>query len=160
MPNGDAKISLLRHTLATLVYRLAKTLREAPPEFASYRVSNAGRTPLEILAHVGDLLDWALHLAQGESIWRNAPPLAWPAEAERFFAAAKAFDDYLAAGTLRCEPEKLFQGPVADALTHTGQLAMLRRLGGWPIRGENYFVANICAGQVGAAQPKANKEFD
>lgn len=161
MPNEDAKISLLRHTLATLVYRLAKTLRDAPPEFASYQVSNSGRTPVEILAHVGDLLDWALHLAKGEHVWRDAPPLTWPAEVERFFASAKALDDFLAAAeSLRCKPEQLFQGPIADALTHAGQLAMLRRLGGWPIRGENYFVANIDAGQVGVAQPKANKEFD
>src|SRR5690242_15133695 len=129
----------LRHILATLVYRGAKTLREAPPEFSAFRPADGSRSAGEILSHICDLLDWALSQARGEERWRNSQPQAWAADAERFFAAATAFDAYLASGeTLHAEPGKLFQGALADALTHVGQIAMLRRLAGGPVRAENY----------------------
>jgi hypothetical protein len=148
---------LLRHTVATLAYRGGKALRGAPPEFAAY---DAGRTPAQILAHICDLLDWALQLADGKQVWRNSTPQAWDADVARFFAALEAFDRRLADGyALKVEPERLFQGPIADALTHVGQIAMLRRMAGCPISGENYFVAKIETGRVGADQAAAVKEF-
>jgi hypothetical protein len=160
-PRVDLKRELLRHTLATLAYRGGKTLRGAPPEFAGFRISEKTRTPAEILAHIGDLLDWALSLAQGAQAWHNSPPLAWDQGTERFFTALAAFDDCLSSdGPLGCPAEKLFQGPVADALTHIGQIAMLRRLAGAPVRGENYLAAGIAAGQVGPQQPPPAFEFD
>jgi hypothetical protein len=132
----------LRHTIATLSYRAAKVLRGAPPEFASF--SGAGRTPAQILAHLCDLFDWALHLVEGESVWNNSKPQAWDADVARFFDLLQAFDRRLdSAKPLAADPEHLFQGPIADALTHVGQLAMLRRLAGCPISGENYFIAKI-----------------
>jgi len=156
-----ASRQLLRHTVATLAYRAGKALRGTHAEFADFHACETTRTPVQILAHMGDLFDWALSMAQGQQAWRNTPPLAWSAESERFFASLKAFDDHLAAGLpLRVRAEKLFQGPVADALTHVGQLMMLRRLAGAPPRGENYFVADIAIGRVGSEQSAPVKELD
>jgi hypothetical protein len=159
---SDPSRALLRHTLATVAYRGGKTLRDAPPGFADFTVgSGTTRTPGAILAHIGDLFDWALWLARGERRWRNSTPLPWDEEVSRLFATLKAFDDYLASDAPLSAPvEQLFQGPVADALTHVGQIAMLRRLAGGPVRGENYFKAQIEAGRVGAEQSKSRVEFD
>lgn len=134
---------MLRHTLATLAYRLEKALRDAPPEFATFRASESSRTPVEILAHMGDLMDWALSHANGAERWNNSTPLAWRAEIERLHASLKAFDERLAAGGLSCDENRLFQGPIADALTHTGQIAFLRRMHGSPVPPKNYFKADI-----------------
>jgi len=155
------KIELLRHTVATLAYRAAKAVRNAPPEFAQFGGEASPRTPARILAHMGDLFDWAFGLAQGRQAWTDSTPLPWPQEVDRFFAALEKFDAYLASGVeLACPPEKLFQGPIADALTHTGQLTMLRRMAGCPIRGENYFKADIETGRAGFEQAKSRVEFD
>ncbi len=160
-PIPDRSRQLLRHTVATLAYRGGKTVRGTPEGFADFRASEKTRTPGEILAHIGDLLDWALSIAKGEQTWRNSTPLAWDAEVQRFFAALEAFDGYLASGAaLHVPAEKLFQGPIADALTHAGQIAMLRRIAGAPVRGENYFQADIAAGRVGAEQSAPRREFD
>ena len=150
----------LRHTVATLAYRAGKTLRGAPPEFADFKLDPTSRTPAEILAHMGDLLDWALSIANFRETWHNSKPLPWDQEVARFFAALEAFDARLAKGApLAATPERLFQGPIADALTHTGQLAMLRRVAGSAIPGENYFAANIAIGYVGREQAVPVKEF-
>lgn len=160
-PGYDAKRELLRHTVATLAYRGGKTLRCAPPGFTGFRISEKTRAPGEILAHVGDLLDWALSLARGKQEWHNSPPLAWDQGTERFFTALAALDACLSSdGPLGCPVEKLFQGPVADALTHIGQIAMLRRLAGAPVRAENYLRAGIAAGKVGPEQAPPAFEFD
>jgi len=154
----DEKRELMRHTLAALAYRAARAVENAPEEFAGF--DGAGRTPAQILAHMGDLFDWALSIAEGRQRWHDSAPLPWREEQKRFFAALGAFDDYLAsAEPLHAPIERLFQGPVADALSHTGQLAMLRRLDGCKIRGENYYVANIVTGRVGAEQPAAVQTF-
>ena len=100
-------------------------------------------------------------LADGKHDWHNATPLPWDQEVARFFAALTAFDRRLASGEpLECPAEKLFQGPIADALTHVGQLAMLRRMAGCGTRGENYFRATITAGRVGTDQAAPAFEFD
>jgi hypothetical protein len=152
---------MLRHTVATLAYRGAKAVRGVPAGFAKFSAGPGSRTPGQILAHIGDLLDWTLSMAQGARVWRDSDPLPWDREVQRFFSALKNLDDYLAsAGPLRAAPEKLFQGPIADALTHVGQLNYLRRLAAVPIRGENYFLAEITLGRVGAEQAPPKREFD
>ena len=157
----DPKRELLRHTVATLAYRGGKALREAPENFAWFQIGESTRTPAQILAHLGDLLDWALSLAMGEQKWNDSQPLPWEQEVARFFAALQKFDDYLASeAPLSRSCEKLFQGPIADALTHVGQLAMLRRLAGAPVRGENYNKAEIEIGRVGPEQSEKRMEFD
>jgi len=153
--------ALLRHTLATLAYRGGKAVRGAPPGFATFRAAERSRTPAEILAHVGDLLDWGLSLARGEHRWRGSGPLDWEQEVARFHAALAALDGHLAGDApLGCSAEMLFQGPIADAFTHVGQLAMLRRLAGSPVRAENYAKAEIVAGRVGPEQAAPRLEFD
>jgi hypothetical protein len=157
----DPQLALLRHAVATLAYRGGKTLRGCPEGFAELRASPTTRTPLEILTHLGDLLDWATSMARGRQEWKPAPPLPWDREVERFFAALATFDEQLAGGVPpAAPPEKLFQGPIADALTHVGQLALLRRVAGAPVRGENYYRADIAAGRVGPEQSPPVREFD
>jgi hypothetical protein len=152
---------LLRHIVATLAYRAGKTVRGAPEEFATFRVSEQSRTPVEIVAHMGDLMEWALSIAAGRQQWRNSDPLPWPQEVARFFAALEALDAYLASGQpVHVNIGKLFQGGIADALTHTGQIGMLRRLAGFPVRGENYFLAGIEPGRVGEDQAAPALEFN
>ena len=161
MPAGDPARQMLRHTLATVAYRGAKALRGAPESFAQFRVGDASRSAAQLLAHLGDLYDWGLSMAVGKQAWHDSKPLQWHTEVERFFKSLKAFDDYLAsASPLHCAIEGLFQGPVADSLTHIGQLAMLRRLANCPIKGENYFAAEIVAGRVGSEQAAPRMEFD
>ncbi len=157
----DPARQLLRHTVATVAYRGGKTLRGAPDHFAGFPIGDKTRTPAQILAHMGDLFDWALSIAGGKQAWHDSTPLPWNADVERFFASLKKFDDYLAsAEPLHSPAEGLFQGPIADALNHIGQLAMLRRLAGSPVKGENYFKAEIAAGGVGPEQPAPRREFD
>jgi hypothetical protein len=160
MSQTNQKTEMLRHTVATLAYRGAKAVRGASDSFASFKASDTTRTPAEILAHIGDLLDWALSIAKGNETWNNAEPLEWSKEIERFHAALKSFDDYLASDSeLDASCERLFQGPIADALTHVGQIAMLRRIAGEPMKGENYSRAKIQAGRVGAEQEPPKREF-
>jgi hypothetical protein len=159
--HDPSSVAILRHTLATLAYRGGKTLRSAPDDFASYRASESTRSPGEILAHIGDLFDWAIAIADGRMEWHDSAPLAWPDEVARFFATLGRFDSRLASGApLGMTVEKLFQGPVADAFTHFGQIAMLRRMAGSPVRGENYFRAEIVTGRVGPDQAPPKREFD
>jgi len=157
----DSKRTFLRHTLATLAYRGGKSVRDAPPEFAAFKASDTSRTPAQILAHIGDLMEWMLSIAKGQQAWRNAEPMAWDDEIARFHRSLADVDAYLASDEpLHEEVEKLFQGPVADALTHVGQIAMLRRIAGTPMRGENYHKADIVAGRVGSEQAAPRREFD
>ena len=161
MDQTDGKREMLRHTVATLAYRGAKAVRGAPDSFASFQSSETTRTPAQILAHIGDLLDWALSIAKGSETWNNSTPLEWKYEVERFHAALKSFDDYLASeAELSGTCERLFQGAIADSLTHVGQLTILRRMAGAPIKGENYSRARIEAGRVGADQETPKREFD
>jgi hypothetical protein len=160
MESGTTARQLLRHTLATLAYRAGKALRGVPASFAQFSSGEKGRTPADILAHMGDLFDWALSIAKGSQAWNDSKPLPWDREVERFFRSVQAFDDYLASdAALACPAEKLFQGPIADALTHTGQINMLRRMAGCAIKGENYFRADIVAGRVGPEQSAPVREF-
>lgn len=151
---------MIRHALATLAYRAGKALREAPPGFGAFSPGAGSRTAGQILAHMGDLMDWGLSIAEGKQTWHDSDAQEWEADVQRFFAGIARFDARLASpppdGALAV---KLFQGPIADALQHTGQIAMMRRLAGAPIRAENYFVAEIATGRVGPDQHPPRKEF-
>ncbi len=150
-----------RHAVATLTYRAAKVLRDAPPEFSNFRAAKGSRSAGEILSHMGDLVDWVLSQAQGKQRWRSSKLRPWTEDVARFFSALIAFDEYVASDAkLHAAPEKIFQGAVADALTHTGQIAMLRRLAGARVRGENYYVAKIEVGRIGPDQNASVMEFD
>lgn len=151
----------LRHTLATIAYRGGKVLRGAPDDFGSVSAGSDSRTAVQILAHVGDLFDWGLALADGEHRWTPTETDDWYGQVERFHAGLAAVDARLADEAPLGRPAaKLLQGPLADALTHIGQIAMLRRLAGSPVRGENYYKAKIELGRVGPDQPGPVFEFD
>ncbi len=136
-------------------------MRGAPESFADFKPGPSTKTPREIVAHMGDLFDWALTMLSGNAKWNTATPQTWVKECERFFAALKKFDDALASDiTINYDITRIFQGPIADALTHTGQLAMLRRLHGFPMKGESYTRADIVIGRVAADQTPANPKYE
>lgn len=159
--NPELNRDMLRHIIASLAYRITKTLRDAPDVFADYCIDMKSRTPIEILSHICDLFDWAYLMLNGNGIWHNSHPTDWNSEVARILNSLKKFDDYLASNAqIACSLNKLFQGPIADAFTHVGQLAMLRKLSGSPVKGENYFAADIVIGSVGLEQSKPIIEFD
>jgi hypothetical protein len=156
----DPARRLLRHAVATLAYRGGKAVRNAPETFSSFSCGSESRTAGEVLAHIGDLLDWSLSMARGNQQWQDSKPQSWGDDVRRFHTALAAFDAYLASDQpLRAPIENLFQGPIADALTHVGQIAMMRRLAGSSIKGENFFAADIATGRVGPEQASPKFEF-
>jgi hypothetical protein len=151
----------LRHATATIAYRGSKTLRGAPPEFASFKASPTTRTPLEILTHIGDLLEVSARRLKGPTQWQEATPDTWEKQMARFHVALAAIDEALASEAAIDVPlDKWYQGPFADSLTHVGQLAMLRRMFGAPMKGEAYFYADIRPGRVGPDQTPADDKFE
>jgi len=158
MPDGR---QLLRHTLATLAYRASKAVRGAPASFSTFSVAEGSRTPGQIVAHLGDLMDWALTQAQGQQKWTDTPPGDWNADVDRFFRSLGALDSYLAStADVHFGAQKIFQGAIADSLSHVGQINMLRRIASSPVRGENYARADINVGRVTLEQPPSRVEFD
>ena len=154
-------LGLLRHTVATLAYRAEKVLRDVPDDFADRRVSAGTRTPRQILTHLGDLMEWAERMARGERRWQHVPSTGWSDARDRFFTSMAALDRALAEAPPESLPEEaIFQGPIADALTHVGQLAMLRGMAGAPVQPESYARAEIRAGIVGPEQSARRTEFD
>ena len=111
-------------------------MRGVPAEFSDFRIGPASRSPIEILGHICDVLDWSLAMAEGEHRWSETRSTVWRDQVDRFFQALTDFDDYLASDRELGFPiTQLLQGPVADSFTHVGQIAMLRRLAGWPVKG-------------------------
>ena len=156
----DPERQFLRHTIATLAYRGGKALRGAPESFSSFAIGDPPKTPGQILSHICDLLDWALTQVDGAEKWNNSKPSTWAADSARFHTALAKLDARIASGAdLRDSAAKVFQGAIADALTHVGQINMLRRLAGVPIKGENYHKADISVGRLGADQSAARREF-
>jgi hypothetical protein len=153
-------VEMLRHTVATLAYRAAKTMRGAPNSFADFVPGPTSKTPRQIVAHMGDLFDWGLTMVHGEPKWHRSTPLPWKEGIARFFDALTKFDHALATGPVKGDLTKLFQGPIADALTHTGQLAALRRLHGAPMKGESYVRADIVIGCTGFDQTPPNPKYE
>jgi hypothetical protein len=161
MATTDPSRIVLRQLAATLAYRAAKVLRDAPPEFGSRAFGDSTRRPVRIVAHMADLMAWGVSMAAGGKEWKAEGSDDWATEVERFFGGLAALDAAIAtdapfAGSI----EKLIQGPLADALTHVGQLSMLRGMAGAPVRPESYARANIVVGIVGLEQAPPGFEFD
>jgi hypothetical protein len=143
------KRELLRHLCATLAFRGGIAISDAPENFAAFRAGEKTRSAGEILAHIGDLIQGSLFLMKGEFVYLQSPPQLWSEDVKRFFTVAREFDSYLASDAPFAQPvEKIMQGPIADALTHVGQIVMLRRLAGKPIYAESYYTVEIKAGEV------------
>ena len=152
---------VLRQLAATLAYRASKVLRDVPADFPAASLGPATRQPIEIVAHMADLMAWGVHLARGEHTWTAAGANDWDVEVQRFFDGLTLLDRELAAHEItETAMQKLTQGPLADALTHVGQLAMLRGVAGAPIRPESYARAEIVVGRVGRQQAPPRVEFD
>lgn len=157
----DIARAVVRHVAATLAYRAAKVLRDVPPAFATFSCGQTTRRPIQIVAHMADLMAWGVTIARGEVKWTPAGGDDWATEVERFFTGLGLLDHELANdGPFRGSIEQLIQGPLADALTHVGQLALLRGMAGHPVRPESYARAEIAAGRVGREQPAPRREFD
>ncbi|MEO7102385.1 MAG: hypothetical protein ABI311_03390 [Gemmatimonadaceae bacterium] len=152
--------TMLRYTIATLAYRLEKVVREIPPGFENFDAGSGVRSPLALLGHIGDLLEWGERMADGEYRWLAVSGLGWSEQCERIFAALARMDARLESGPPGKPVEMIFSGPIADALTHCGQLSMLRRMAGSPVRAESYARASITIGRVGMDQSSERVEFD
>jgi hypothetical protein len=159
---SDTTRAFLRHLVATLAYRAAKVLRDAPSGFADLVIGPNTRRPVQILAHMADLMAWSGRMAKGEYLWRADGSSEWETELSRFFDGLAVLDSVLASDLPMDghSAEMLIQGPLADALTHVGQLAMLRGAAGAPVRPESYPRAQIVAGRVGLEQAAPGREFD
>jgi hypothetical protein len=161
LPSDVTARAMLRHLAATLAYRAAKVLRDVPPEFASASFGGTTRHPVQIVAHLADLMAWAITLARGDYVWKAEGSDNWGVEVTRFFDNLAALDrELMSEAAFTGSIERLIQGPLADALTHVGQLAMLRGIAGVPVRPESYARAEIVAGRVGPAQAPPGREFD
>lgn len=146
---NDLKRALLRHLVAALTFRAKIAVSGAPENFSGFKIEQGVRTPAEILAHLGDLLEGSHFLMKGEMVYLDSAPKSWKEDSKRFFAAAARFDSFLASDAeLRQPIEKIVQGPIADALTHVGQIVMLRRAAGSPVQSEAYFAAEIVPGKI------------
>ena len=157
----DRERAVLRHVAATLAYRAAKVLRDAPTDFHTRAFGSSARRPVQIVAHMADLMAWGVSLASGGYEWKAEGSDDWNVEVDRFFSGLAVLDRTLAAdGPWTGSIEKLIQGPLADALTHVGQLALLRGMAGVPVRPESYARADIQPGRVGLEQAPPGKEFD
>lgn len=156
----NPEVRPLRQLAATLAYRAAKVLRDVPPSFATYRCGDSTRTPVRIVAHMGDLMEWGVSIAKGGYTWKPGGGDDWNAEVTRFFDGLAALDAALAAEPFTGSVDKMIQGPLADALTHVGQLAMMRGMAGMAVRPEAYARADIAVGRVGLEQAAPGKEFD
>ena len=147
--------------LAVIAYRGGKVLRDAPEVFGNTRIREDTRSAVEILAHINDVLQWGLTAAQGKQEWEEHPPGEWDDQVVRFFDVLRRFDEALiSTDEIPCSAERLIAGPLADSLTHIGQLSTLRKLAGSPVMGENYFIAEIETGRVGRDQPRPKREFE
>ncbi len=152
---------VLRHVAATLAYRAAKVFRDVPDDFHRMSVAPSARQPVEIVAHLADLMGWGTRLVRGEYLWKAEGGDDWATEVRRFFDGLAALDRELAATVPSAESiAQLIQGPLADALTHVGQLAMLRGIHGSAVRPESYARAEIVPGRVGLEQAAPVREFD
>jgi hypothetical protein len=159
-PSNESARAVLRQLAATLAYRAAKVLRDVPATFATFALTPTSRTPVQIVAHMADLMRWGAWFARGEHNWKAEGSDDWQHEVDRFFAGLGEMDALIARTEFKGSIEKMIQGPLADALTHVGQLSMMRGAAGIPVRPESYARAEIVVGRVGLEQAAPKAEFD
>ena len=155
-PNPQEQRKLLRHFLAALAYRTQKALRNAPPEFGSFRAGSEARTPSQLVCHMTSVLGYARTFFVGGE-YRPEPLPSLSEEVQRFHEMLEDLGKHLDSEQPLLQgmtAERLLQGPLSDAMTHAGQLALLRRLAGVPVPPENFVVADIDATRLGPQQPE------
>ena len=150
---NEGKRAMLAHFLGALAYRTQKALKGAPEDFARFEAGNLARTPKELVRHMTSVLGYARTRFRGGS-YRPEPVPSFQDEVRRFHSMLADLAEHLEAGDdlVGTTPEQLLQGPFSDAMTHAGQLAMLRRLHGSPIPPENFMVADIDPSNVSEDQ--------
>ena len=150
----DDKRHMLRHFLAALAYRTQKALRGAPETFAEFQAGSNVRTPEELVRHMTSVLGYARTFFIGGE-YRPEPLPTFRDEIERFHEMLADLRTHLESGTklVGLTEERLLQGPLSDAMTHAGQLAMLRRLHGDPVPSENFIHAAISHENLTSDQP-------
>ena len=145
---------MLRHFLAALAYRTQKALRDAPPDFGDFRAAPGVRTPRQLMRHMTSVLGYARTFYVGGTFEADELP-SLDAEVARFHEMLESLGAVIdASEPAGVTPEQLLQGPLADAMTHAGQLALLRRLAGAPVPAENFLKADVRAENLGATQPE------
>ena len=145
---GVEAIALFRHLIATLGHRFGVAVKDSPPGFADYIACPGARTPGQVLAHIHVLVEWSTNVVQGGGERPQEAALVWDQAVRRLYQLLQSLDDAVVHAEGKAFPiEKLLQGPIADALTHVGQLTMLRRMAGAPVQTDSYFRADISAGQ-------------
>ena len=149
------KRAMLRHFLAALAYRTQKALRGAPESFGAFQAGSQVRTPADLVRHMTSVLGYARTFFEGGRYWPDPLP-DLDSEVVRFHSMLEDLARHLEAGTelKGTTEERLLQGPFADAMTHAGQLAVLRRLSGSPVRPENFVKADVDPGNLGPDQPE------
>jgi hypothetical protein len=145
---------LVQHFLAAIAYRTQKALRGAPESFVDFRAGSNVRTPHELVWHMTGVLGYARTFFHG-GIWQPEKLESFTEEVTRFHQVLEALGTDLEkeSPARDLSLEKLLQGPLADAMTHVGQLAMLRRLAGFPVPPENFIRAAIDSSNLSANQP-------
>lgn len=144
---------MLRHYLAAIAYRIQKAVRDCPTGFGKFRAAQGVRTPRELVRHMTSVLGYARTFFIGGS-YRAEPLPTLDDEVVRLHGMLESLSEHIVGGTFdRVSPEQLLQGPLSDAMTHAGQIAMLRRLACSPVPPENFVVADISADNVGPDQP-------
>ena len=138
---GEATRALLKHFLAAIAYRTLKALRSAPSSFPDFRAGRTCGRPHELVWHMTGVVGYARTLFAGGE-WRPARMDGFAEEVRRFHDVLADLATIIGSGAARQEAtfERLIQGPLADAMTHVGQLAMLRRLAGSPVEPENFLL--------------------
>lgn len=162
-PRIDPELALVRHFLGAIAYRTQKALRDAPREYAEFAAGNQVRTPAEILRHMTSLLGYVRTFYVGGTYPMKPEPLAdLAAEAARFHEMLEDVGRRLESGERPGDLTylQLLQGPLADLMTHVGQLALLRRLAGTPVRPENFIHADVRADRLGREQPHPARPDD
>lgn len=152
----NEKRGMLVHFLAALAYRTQKAVRDAPPDFGDFSVGNLARTPKELVCHMTSVTGYAATFFTGGTFWPE-PLATLDDELERFHSTLERLSKHISDGDEFLDimsEEKMLQGPLADAMTHAGQLAMLRRIHGQPVPPENFIYAKIDTTNLSADQPE------
>lgn len=152
------KNEYLRHTLATIAYRFQKSVSVAGKGFAGFSLGKGSRNTTEIIHHIYHVLWWTRVFVQEERFINEKPEkLSFALEIKRVNSELAVLDKVFSETALGMDfSKRLLQGPLSDVLTHIGQLSMLSRLNGHPIKGEDFSSAEISTGVLDYFQQNEN----
>ncbi len=133
----------IQHFLKVLSYRFEKAIHNAAESYPKHASGHGIRTPLELLGHMNGVLEFAISSLKNQPR-RNIPEQSWQEQITLYYEKLKELNQLMQENSFDTDTlERILQGPLADAMTHIGQLAMMRRLANSAIAGENYFAADM-----------------